>query len=109
MLSVLIPVITAAVTGVGGFLVAWANSRAAKAQSMIATYDQLTAQVQSQQAQISDLFTQLTALSRRLVSLETRDKAWQAWADDLNLRWDQWRSRLEPPGYPTVTRKERND
>lgn len=109
MLSVLIPVIAAAVTGAGGFLVAWANGRAAKEQSTIATYDQLTAQVRSQQAQIADLFKQVTALSRRLVSFETRDCAWQAWADDLNLQWDLWRSHLEPPGYPIAVRKENDD
>lgn len=109
MLSALIPVLTAAVTGIGGFLIAWANGRAAKKQSTLATYDQLTVQVQNQQMQIADLFKQITALSRRLVALETRDKAWQAWADDLNLRWDQWRSRLEPPGYPTTVRKENDD
>lgn len=109
MLGVLIPVIVAVVTGAGGFLVAWINSQAAKKQSTIATYDQLIVQVHSQQEQIRELFEQVTSLSRKLVSLETRDTAWQTWADDLNLRWDRWRSHLEPPGYPTTIHKENDD
>ena len=109
MLNVLVPIIAAAITGAGGFLVAWTNSRAAKEQSSIATYDQLTVQVHTQQEQIRELFEQVTTMSRKLVSLETRDAAWQGWADDLNLQWGQWRTHLEPPGYPMVICKENDD
>ena len=71
---------------------------------MLASYEQLAEQVASQQTQTRELFSQVTELSSHVVTLESRDAAWQAWADDLNLRWPEWRMRLDPPGYPTRVR-----
>lgn len=104
MLEVLVAVAAAGVTALGGLVVAWYNSRSAKEASTRASYEQLAKQVASQQAQVKELFAQVTELSTRVVTLESRDAAWQAWADDLNLRWPEWRARLDPPGYPTRIR-----
>ena len=106
MIEVLVAVGAAAVTALGGLIVAWYNSRSARAASMLASYEQLTEQVEVQQKQVRELFAQVTELSTRVVTLETRDAAWQTWADDLNLRWSEWRAHLEPPGYPTRVRSD---
>lgn len=107
MLEVVVAVCAAGVTALGGLVVAWYNSRSARQESTMASYEQLAEQVDAQQKQVKELFTQVTELSSRVVTLETRDTAWQAWADDLNLRWSEWRTRLEPPGYPTRVRSDR--
>lgn len=107
MLEVVVAVCAAGVTALGGLVVAWYNSRSARRASTMASYEQLAEQVETQQKQVKELFTQVTELSARVVTLETRDAAWQAWADDLNLRWSEWRTRLEPPGYPTRVRSDR--
>ena len=104
MSEALIAVAAAGVAALGSFVVAWYNSRAARESSTRASYKQLAEQVASQQTQVKELFAQVTGLSIRVVTLESRDAAWQAWADDLNLRWSEWRTRLEPPGYPTRVR-----
>lgn len=106
MLEVLVAVGAAGVTAIGGLVVAWYNSRSAREASTLASYEQLAEQVAQQQTQVRELFAQVTELSSRVVTLETRDAAWQAWADDLNLRWSEWRTRLEPPGYPTRVRSD---
>ncbi len=106
MLEITVAATAAGVTALGGFIVAWYNSHAAKAASTLASYEQLAEQVAQQQKQVAELFAQVTELSSRVVTLETRDAAWQAWADDLNLRWSEWRTRLEPPGYPTRIRSK---
>lgn len=106
MLEVLVAVAAAGVTALGGLVVAWFNSHAAKEASTIASYEQLAEQVAQQQTQVRELFSQVTELSTRVVTLESRDAAWQAWADDLNLRWSEWRIRLEPPGYPARVRSD---
>ena len=104
MLEVLVAVAAAGVTALGGLVVAWYNSRSARAASTLASYEQLAEQVAAQQRQVKELFAQVTELSTRVITLESRDAAWQAWADDLNLRWSEWRAHLEPPGYPTRVR-----
>lgn len=104
MFEVLVAVAAAGVTALGGLVVAWYNSRSAREASTFASYEQLAEQVASQQTQVKELFAQVTELSTRVVTLESRDAAWQAWADDLNLRWSEWRARLDPPGYPTRVR-----
>lgn len=104
MLEAVIAVCAAGVTALGGLIIAWFNSRSAREASTLASYEQLAEQVAAQQRQVKELFAQVTELSSRVVTLETRDAAWQAWADDLNLRWSEWRTRLEPPGYPTRVR-----
>lgn len=106
MLEIAVAVAAAGVTALGGLIVAWYNSRSAKEASTLASYEQLAEQVASQQKQVKELFAQVTELSTRVVVLESRDAAWQAWADDLNLRWSEWRTRLEPPGYPTRVRSD---
>lgn len=100
MLEVVVAVCAAGVTALGGLVVAWYNSRSARQASTMASYEQLVEQVEAQQKQVKELFAQVTELASRVVTLETRDAAWQAWADDLNLRWPEWRTRLDPPGYP---------
>nr|DAJ69149.1 MAG TPA: hypothetical protein [Caudoviricetes sp.] len=105
MLEVVMATAAAGVTALGGLIVAWYNSRSAKEASTLASYEQLAKQVASQQTQVKELFAQVTELSSRVVTLETRNAAWQAWADDLNLRWSEWRAHLEPPGYPTHIRR----
>ncbi len=107
MLEVVVAVCAAGVTALGGLVVAWYNSRSAREASTLASYEQLAEQVAQQQAQVRELFGQVTELSSRVVTLETRDAAWQAWADDLNLRWSEWRMHLKPPGYPTHIRSNR--
>lgn len=104
MLEVLVAVAAAGVTALGGLVIAWYNSRSAREASTLASYEQLAEQVAAQQTQVKELFAQVTELSTRVVTLESRDAAWQAWADDLNLRWSEWRTRLDPPGYPTRVR-----
>ena len=104
MLEVVVASVAAGVTALGGLLVAWYNSRSARAASTLPSYEQLATQVAQQQTQVRELFSQVTELSARVVTLETRDATWQAWADDLNLRWSEWRTRLDPPGYPTRVR-----
>lgn len=106
MLEAIIAVAAAGVTALGGLVVAWYNSHSAKEASTLASYEQLAEQVAAQQTQVKELFAQVTELSTRVVTLESRDAAWQAWADDLNLRWSEWRTRLEPPGYPTRVRSD---
>ena len=107
MFEVLVATVAAGVTALGGLVVAWYNSRSARQASTLASYEQLAEQVAQQQKQVKELFCQVTELSSRVVTLETRDAAWQAWADDLNLRWTEWRTHLEPPGYPTRVRSNR--
>lgn len=107
MVETLVAVAAAGVTALGGLVVAWYNSRSAKEASTLASYEQLAEQVAAQQTQVKELFSQVTELSVRVVTLESRDAAWQAWADDLNLRWSEWRTRLNPPGYPTCVRSDR--
>lgn len=104
MLEIVVAVCAAGVTALGGLVVAWYNSRSARQASTMASYEQLVEQVETQQKQVKELFAQVTELSSRVVTLEARDAAWQAWADDLNLRWPEWRTRLDPPGYPTRVR-----
>lgn len=104
MLEIVVAVAAAGVTALGGLVIAWYNSRSAREASTLASYEQLAEQVASQQKQVKELFAQVTELSTRIVTLESRDATWQAWADDLNLRWTEWRTRLEPPGYPTRIR-----
>ena len=104
MLETFVAVAAAGVTALGGLILAWFNSRSAREASTFASYEQLAEQVAQQQTQVKELFAQVTELSIRVVTLEARDAAWQAWADDLNLRWSEWRTRLEPPGYPTRVR-----
>lgn len=106
MLEIVVAVCAAGVTALGGLVVAWYNSRSARQASTMASYEQLAEQVEAQQKQVKELFAQVTELSSRVVTLETRNAAWQAWADDLNLRWSEWRTRLEPPGYPTRVRND---
>lgn len=106
MLEALVAVAAAGVTALGGLIIAWYNGRSAREASTRASYEQLAEQVASQQAQVRELFAQVTELSTRVVTLESRDAAWQAWADDLNLRWSEWRVRLDPPGYPTRVRSD---
>lgn len=106
MLEVVVAVCAAGVTALGGLLVAWYNSHSARQASTMASYEQLTEQVAAQQKQVKDLFAQVTELSSRVVTLETRDAIWEAWADDLNLRWSEWRTRIDPPGYPTRVRSD---
>ena len=106
MPEIVVAVATAGVTALGGLIIAWYNSRSAKEASTLASYEQLAEQVMSQQKQVKELFAQVTELSTRVVTLEARDAVWQTWADDLNLRWSEWRIRLEPPGYPTRIRSD---